>query len=372
MRDQVGCRSGLPAEDGVRGYAVPRTGVKVSVAVDQGVTTMEIQRKEGDGMRKPKENTILYTLRHACDGIENDVTRRTYKRGAEGFAVFLRGVGITKPSAAPKEKGMELLQEYEKSLEADGKRPETIHTYLAGAACALGNVHGCRYSLKDIKKPKRGEITKGRDPMMNYQGKVDKVRPEFSRLVNFAECVGIRRDEYRRIDGRSYRPDESGYMCVWVKGKGGKVQAQRVLPWAAPVVNAAMTPVQGKEKLFSKAEMDNKIDLHSIRRSVARKAYDYYLYRIQTDPAYREQLQRELLARFDSMHPHDRPKADKAARAAFVRNIMRKEYICRGANAQKLRDQRRNVTFDRLAVMAVSVFHLSHWRPDVTVKSYLV
>ena len=323
-------------------------------------------------MRKPKENTILYELRHACDGIENDVTRRTYKRGAEGFAVFLREIGIKKPSAVPEGKGVELLQEYEKSLEADGKSADTIHTYLAGAACALGNVHGCRYSLKDIKKPKRGTITKSRDPMMNYQGKVDRARPEFARLVEFAECVGIRRDEYGRIDGRSYRPDESGYMCVWVKGKGGKVQPQRILPWAVPVVNAMMASVQGKEKLFSKSELNNKIDLHSIRRSVARRAYEHYVYRLATDPKYRLQLQRELLARFDSMHPHDKPAADKKARDEFIKNIMKRDYTCRGKNALALREQHRPVSFDRLAVMAVSVFHLSHWRADVTVKNYLV
>ena len=323
-------------------------------------------------MRKPKENTILYTLRHGCDDIENDVTKRTYKRGAEGFAEFLRTKGITRLSRLPEGKGMELLQEYEKSLEAANKRPSTIHTYLAGAAFALSKVQGCSYRLQDIRKPKRSGSIQGRDPMRNYQGKVHRVQPEYSRLVEFAECVGIRRDEYKRIDGRSYRPDESGYMCVWVKGKGGKLQAQRVLPWAVPVVNAAMSSIQGKERLFSKAELKNKIDLHSIRRQVARKAYDYYLYRMETDPGYRQQLRAELVARYEAMHPKGKPKADAAARAAFMKNLSDPVYICRGENARLLRDQRRPVSFDRLAVMAVSVFHLSHWRPDVTVKNYLV
>lgn len=30
------------------------------------------------------------------------------------------------------------------------------------------------------------------------------------------------------------------------------------------------------------------------------------------------------------------------------------------------------VKYDRLALMAVSVFHLSHWRNDVTVANYLL
>lgn len=322
-------------------------------------------------MRK-KENTILYTLRHACDDMTNDASRKTYQRGAEGFALFLRKHGITRPSKIPKGKGAELLQEYANSLVSSGKRPSTVHTYVQGAAYALGRVEGCHYTLNQITKPRRSGSIQGRDPMRNYQGKVERVKEEYSRLVSFAECVGIRRDEYKRIDGRSYRPDESGYACVWVKGKGGKLQAQRILPWAVPAVNAAMFMVRGKERLFTKQELKNKIDLHSIRRSVARKAYDYYLYRLNTDPGYRKQLQRELVARYDAMHPHDRPRSDARARAEYMRNITKKDYVCRGENAQRLRDQHRSIVFDRLAVMAVSVFHLSHWRPDVTVNNYLI
>ena len=324
-------------------------------------------------MRKPKENTVLYDLRHGCDDVGNDVTRKTYKRGAEGFAAFLRQKGITRLSRLPQGQGGELLQEYAKSLSEANKRPSTVHTYLAGAAHALGSCHGCKYNIRDIEKPRRtGASIKGRDPMANYQGKVDAARPENQRLLEFAGCVGIRRNEYRRLDGLSYRPDESGYMCIWVKGKGGKLQAQRILPWAVPVVNDALAAVNGKERLFTRQDMENHIDLHSIRRQVARKAYDYYLYRMETDPGYRQQLRAELVARYEAMHPKGKPKADAAARAAFTKNLSDPVYICRGENARLLRDQRRPVSFNRLAVMAVSVFHLSHWRPDVTVKNYLV
>ena len=31
----------------------------------------------------------------------------------------------------------------------------------------------------------------------------------------------------------------------------------------------------------------------------------------------------------------------------------------------------RAVAYDRLALMAVSVFHLAHWRAEVTVKNYM-
>ena len=50
---------------------------------------------------------------------------------------------------------------------------------------------------------------------------------------------------------------------------------------------------------------------------------------------------------------------------------MDKPYITRGKVKQELLDAGRPVVFDRLALMAVSVLHLAHYREDVTVKNYM-
>lgn len=47
-------------------------------------------------------------------------------------------------------------------------------------------------------------------------------------------------------------------------------------------------------------------------------------------------------------------------------------YKLRGANSQLARRLGRPTEYDRLAVLATSVFHLSHWRCDVTVSNYLL
>ena len=321
---------------------------------------------------KKKEDTILHALRHGCDDVENDVTRRTYARGARFFAEYLRGEGINKLSKLAHGEDMGRLQDFANRLALEGRRPSTIHTYVAGAAHALGAVRGERYSIAGIAKPKRGESVRSRDPARNRQGKAETLDARNDRLVSFARSVGLRRDEYRKLDGRSYRQDESGYMCVWVRGKGGKLQAQRILPWEAPSVAAVMAQADGKEKVFSPAELRNKIDLHGIRREIAQRAYDYYRDRLAADPQYRVQLRRELLARYDALHPHGRPAADGKARQAFEESLRTRLYVCRGEYARMLEWRNRPPYFDRLAVMAVSVFHLSHWRADVTVKNYLV
>ena len=72
------------------------------------------------------------------------------------------------------------------------------------------------------------------------------------------------------------------------------------------------------------------------------------------------------------MHPQNMPKADARARKGFHEDIRGTTYVCRGDNARLLRESGRSVVLDKLAVMAVSAFHLSHWRADVTVKNYLI
>lgn len=48
------------------------------------------------------------------------------------------------------------------------------------------------------------------------------------------------------------------------------------------------------------------------------------------------------------------------------------DYWLRGANKRFALVHDLPIKYDRLAVMATSVFHLSHWRCDVTIASYLL
>ena len=57
----------------------------------------------------------------------------------------------------------------------------------------------------------------------------------------------------------------------------------------------------------------------------------------------------------------------------FLHDIMNEEpYRLRGENRQKAIEQDKETEYNRLALMMVSVFHLSHWRLDVTVTNYLI
>ena len=162
--------------------------------------------------------------------------------------------------------------------------------------------------------------------------------------------------------------DEKGYLCVYVeRGKGGKTQLQRILPEDEGTVLEIFQAADPGQKLFSPEEMQNKIDLHALRRERTQRAYEYYADRLKNEPGYKYQCRQELMARYDERH---RPGA---SRQRFIADITNEQpYKLRGENRKKAIEQGRETEFNRLALMMVSVLHLSHWRSDVTVTNYLI
>lgn len=299
----------------------------------------------------------------ALKGITDNQTVTAYKKDCKLFAAYCKEQGVKRPDQLQwKEK--ELLQGYEKELEASGYSPATIHRRIAAPCKATG------ISMSEIEKPKRtsGKITRSRNEKANRQGKREIEDERYSRLVTFQRAVGIRRAELARLTAIDLTTDESGYLCVYVaKGKGGKRQLQRILPEDEITVLEIFQVADPGQKLFSPEEMQNKIDLHGLRRKHAQKAYKYYADRLKNEPEYKYELRKELAARYKEFHrPGDSNKK-------FLHDIMNEEpYKLRGNNYQKAIEQGKETEYNRLALMAVSVFHLSHWRLDVTVTNYMI
>lgn len=299
----------------------------------------------------------------ALKGITDNQTVTAYKKDCKLFAAYCKEQGVKRPDQLQgKEK--ELLQGYEKQLEASGYSPATIHRRLA-APCKATNI-----SMSEIEKPKRasGKITRSRNEKANRQGKREIEDERYSRLVTFQRAVGIRRAELSRLTGADLVIDEKGYLCVYVeRGKGGKTQLQRILPEDEGTVLEIFQAADPGQKLFSPEEMQNKIDLHALRRERTQRAYEYYADRLKNEPGYKYQCRQELMARYDERH---RPGA---SRQRFIADITNEQpYKLRGENRKKAIEQGRETEFNRLALMMVSVLHLSHWRSDVTVTNYLI
>ena len=258
------------------------------------------------------------------------------------------------------------VQDYADFLVAQGKSPSTIHTYLAGI-CRI-----CGIPLADIQKPIRvvAENTRSRGTKA-VDGRADSSREASPRLYDFAQVVGIRRAEYLHLTPDDLVFDDFGHPCILIrKGKGGKRQLQRILPEELPAIKAVFDAPADEQHLFSRDELKNKIDLHHLRAQRAQKMYRYYLDRIETETGYRAQLISEIRHVWEQDDEARKNNGYRAKRWSDMK--VTGQYILRGNNRKLAKKHGLPLQYDRLALLAVSIFHLSHWRHDVTVANYLL
>ena len=258
------------------------------------------------------------------------------------------------------------ISAYSQYLQATGKTASTIHTYIA-ACCMCWDV-----PMQAITKPVRHayEATRSRG-VKQMDHRRDAQRAVSPALYDFAAAVGLRRHEYLALRKNNIKYDESGYLCVEVmRGKGGKYQLQRILPEHEALVRIYFNG--SNEFVFSKEEMSNKLDLHHLRAQAAQEAYHWYTKRLKADPNYRRCLELEIEKRWER-YRGTAPKGHECSPSwRWDSSRVRGVYQIRGKNRELAIQNGFPATYDRLAVMAVSVFHLSHWRCDVTINHYLL
>lgn len=313
-------------------------------------------------MRKQR---IKYVLKkESLKNVTSNRTVKTYKRGLDKFIDWLEEKDIKYVEDIKDRR--ELIQEYQDALIQECYSPSTIHTYLA-PICKGFNV-----SMKLINKPKRtaGHLNRSRNRYANQQGKKETEKEEFIRLVNTQKALGIRRSELAKLTGSDLvKTTKNGLYVRVTRGKGGKTQLQKILPQHEKQILDVFKDVGKNEKVFSCREMSNKIDLHGMRAELAKEAYDYYAERLK-DPIYEADLKELLCDRYLDYCKHCQDFEDMEEwRKQNIDN--QKPYILRGENRENALMHNRPIEYDRLAMMAVSVLHLSHWRLDVTSVNYL-
>lgn len=321
-----------------------------------------------------KGDSLAYTMKSLALGeksrnpqqaISDRDTIHSYKASINRFCGWAKENGLTKEQVLANPK--EYLQTYTDHLIEKGLSKSTIHTYIAAPCKAL------HIPMQHISKPQRtvDDITRSRGNR-NPQGQREALNPRFERLVRFQEVTGLRRAELEALKGEDLRMKDGKMHIVVRQGKGGKEQWQRILPRDAEVVQHTFNGIKKEERVFSPEEMKNKIDLHQMRAAHARECYDYYAERIKNEPAYREQLREELKQYFKDHHS---PNGELDARAyeRFCDDMNKNEgvYQMRGDTRKLAEAHERPTEYDRVALMAVSVEHLAHWRLDVTVVNYL-
>lgn len=316
-------------------------------------STLHELYRQGKGVKKREDPEHRY--------IHSKATLDVYLHQSSRYADWLKTTGVK--SRCSEAEAAKHVQAYLDWLAGQGRSANTIHTAAAAVCKALG------LRMADYDKPRRTDAPqKGRRPAPSLEGRMDaNVEAQaYQRLVKFAGAVGLRRAEYAALRGRDLEIGVDGYTYVIVeRGKGGKRQRQRIDPADAGFVQSCFEGLASDDKIFSSRELQNKVNLHRLRREHAQQMYQQYAQRLAEEPAYRAQLLREVREAFSTAGEDWRRNPD-------MRRIDSSPYYyCRSGVRRSLRASNRPVRYDRLALMAVSVFHLAHWRVDVTVKNYM-
>ena len=290
---------------------------------------------------------------------EHDVTRKTYTRQVKQYIKFCREHFDCKTFWDCKAH----VQDYSTYLQTQDYTASTIHTYLAAVCCTFA------INLETIQKPKRyvADYTRGREKKI-FDSKTDLDNPKWTYLVEFQKRVGIRRDELKRLKGADLDIDESGHLCVIVKkGKGGKMQYQRILEKDIEFIKQYFDAVNENEYVFDRKYFENDLNFHHLRALAAQEYYREQVRRIQEDSTYAEQLENEIRARWTKMNLNKKGKAKKFKEIEF-QGI----YSLRGKNRALALRKGLSISYDKRALLATSIFKLSHWRNDVTIASYML
>lgn len=317
--------------------------------------------------------SLKYSLKiTALAGITNAGTLKQYQRQIDRFASWAKQSHQIR-QASDVIASRALSQEYADFLIGSNYSPDTIHNYLAPIAKGFG------LCLSEIEKPLRraNNIKKARDLNANKRGVREMNDPQNKRLVDAAKMIGIRRHELASLTGDCAVQDFAGNLCVLVRrGKGGKMQMQRILPCDVSQVMILFSCVAPYQKLFSSTNMNNQIPIHALRRIHAQYAYDYYLDLVQT--GHRQEIFEDLKSYFTAYHiksPGSKGERRFAKQFAnFCSDCTKGNgvYRLRGDNVIRAKQAGRPLEYDRVALMAVSVFHLAHWRNNVTARNYMI
>ena len=302
---------------------------------------------------------------------KSNKTRRNYLKACASFDKWRKSVGLSNSVVRKDRKGA--VEKWRDAVIAEGYAVSTVHTYIAGIACGLGiDMTGLTHSgTSEDKRKSLGHSERSRTAME---------RESNADIVRFQRMVGGRRSALGRLRGRDLNLDESNQLCIVFHGdKGAKTQRQRILPEYQDAVRAYFERVAPNQLLFP--AISKELDLHYLRAEAAKNAYRFYE-KLCSTPEGRAEMRRQLWARYTD--PEVGCKAYLLAKERgdtkgmqrhlylFSQELADGRYYLRGANRRVALKRGLPIFYDRLSLACVSLFHLSHFRNEVTVKHYML
>lgn len=324
--------------------------------------------------------------------LTNHVSTKAYKANIRKFCAFAEKKGIVRQGHIERAgySAQTLLQEYADKLKEQGYSAQTIHSYLAPACKGLG------VGMHQISMPKRMSAAMSKNTLrrQNAVGEAQRDDPRFQRIVQFAAVVTVRPQAMVRLTADNLVTDDSGDTLISVRDKGGKLSQQLVLPHEVEFVRYTLThdaegrPLAAGEKPFSRKDL-GKIAYSGFR---CRRAQELELHFEKLFNGWKSMPSRTPQQRMERQHAAElaaarrqewvdkicrkwnesHPKTTESQRNAYRARLEKPSRIfIRGGNLEQAEALGRPVSYDRVACRIVSVYALSHWEDESTIRNYL-
>lgn len=274
-------------------------------------------------------------------------TMQTYQREISKFADWLNQKGKGKITI---EQAKDEIQAYVDILKERGLSASSIHTALA-ACCKATHTYMRDF---DIPERKLADMKRGKHEVRNdrYNEK------NHAEILAVNRIIGVRRSELMEICVRDV-VEKDGVMYIHTKGKGGKDNQQLITEESEKeVIRGYMKDKAENERLFSRDMFNNDADLHSQRAERSKIVYQRVLEDIKQNPDRRTYYEEYIKKAFEEKGKKVPANIDK-------------NYICRGSFREMLIKEGKEIIYDRVAAMYVSLTVTSHWRVDTTIQHYL-
>lgn len=296
-------------------------------------------------------NRNLLHIDSAKDKIFSFSTMKSYIRFVKDFAKFVESQ--TGTSRIKVEGSVEYIQPYIDHLIDKGDSANTINLKISAVCKATGQfVVDFQHPIRRYSDVIRGVKPAIRDHFNNKRA---------AAALELNSAVGLRRAELYRltVDDITWGKNSAVIKSI---GKGGKHNETLITDPAklAILEQYYMTALgENRDTLLSADQMNHDADLHHARAQCAIDEYMRVMADIQEHPQ-RRCFYRDFVIRF--FKEHNKP----------LKENLDKPYNLRGAGKKMLEKQGRETSFDRAAVLYVSVTILHHYRSDTTVQHYLI
>lgn len=308
---------------------------------DQERTWQERQQLRQQGATQAEVQAVDYTKDH----IYSKCTMKTYQNEVKRFGDWLEARGLNKCTM---EEAKSHVQEYLDHQTERGLSAYSVHTSCAALSKVFGTtMHDYNIPKRELCNITRSRGSHERDTLNNRRA---------GDVLQANRTLALRRSELKNLRVSNFT-DNGTSITMNTVGKGGKANETVFRhPEELAVIRGLLADKAENDYVFSRDSFKNDADFHQSRAEGFQLRYERIVAEMKARPEARAEYQQIIRDTF-------------ASRGRECKEDLSRPYVCRGSHRASLIDQGIPVSYDRTAVMMVSLE--SHYRSDVLVQHYL-